>query len=684
MRLTVRLRALTVLLLLASLASAQDTEAIANPHPLRVMLTEQMRAQQMLAAQRMVDVLRALQHAQRLAYIDTDGDGVGEFPTLPEALGLVQWRGSSDAPAGVIGWGDAILHAGGVVETSGYLYRVVLPNAALGAAATLADVDANHAEREALIYGWPVRNGISGRWTFGAHVTRGALLATRTPTYSGEDSPPPDDAVLDPEGDADGRIGLSAPLLERIRGRDGSAWGPARDFIVQLPADELGLGGEQTRQSLSWAIELARLRTPAWEAICDAGGLLDDHPFVESRTPPIVRVSTPAEVTDAIATELRYPMERTGQWERQAASFQLVGATTPAKYVAADNVILFCPETLQLVCAVEGIDASRIEDVAKVLLAHECVHAFDFQTYPLQAALRDCGSEAGIAAWSAVVEGHAQQVTRRVTTGKKLEPAFAELLALNAPPSTDDTSVPPEARAALASLSFPYHDGEQFMDAVLAARGTAGVAAVLLAPPARPMLIETPKQFLARDDGPATPWEEITEPLANLEAPGSDVQRTPVLRRTLLEMMAAAPRIDAEAIVAGVVDVESRVSAAPDGHSQCASTVLLCTDARSAHAYVAASRALQSAQDAAYEANPLVEPDVRYSPPTAVEGAQAGYRVRKILRSAGGDVHGMAISVAAGPWVVEAAITRTQPLGAALERDLIRAVERTLKRASQD
>ena len=166
--------------------------------------------------------------------------------------------------------------------------------------------------------------------------------------------------------------------------------------------------------------------------------------------------------------------------------------------------------------------------------------------------------------------------------------------------------------------------------------------------------------------------------MIDLEAPDSTVRRTPVLRRTLAEMMAAAPRIDAGVVVAGVIDVESRVSSAPDGRSQYASTVLLCRDARAARAYVAASRALQAAQDAAYEANPLVEPDVRYSPPTAVAGAETGYRVRKILRSAGGDVHGMAISVAAGPWVVEAAVTRMQPPDPGVERDLTRAVEQAL------
>jgi hypothetical protein len=668
----VRLLISLVLILAAAPASAQEAEPLREPHPLREMLTETMRTQQTLALKRMVDAQRALAHARAVAYVDLDQDGEGEFATLPEVLGLVRWRGSRDPPAGVLGWGDAILHDDGVVEAMGYLYRVVLPDASGGPAPGLEDVDPDRSEREAILYAWPVRYGLSGRWTFGSHVTRSALLGVDTAAYSGRDRRPADDALLAPVEEVAGRSGLSVPLAEGGTGRDGEVWEPMRGRAEVLQQ-------EHAAADVEWPSDGAGR---AWKELWKALLSVDTTPRPDgvTVTPPVGHAATPREISEAIARDLRHPMERSGQWEWQKASFALVGAVTPMKFVESERRVLICHETLALSLLVTEVPESRWGQVLDLLVVHEMAHSLDFQTFPLTNALNDCADEAAIAAWSAVIEGHAQQMMRRAAAALRLQDALPYALALTAADEAGGAGAPAEARAAMASLSFPYHDGERFMDAVRERWGDEGVAEVLRNPPRRPMLIETPDSFFARGRGAApTDWPHIMDALIELEGPGADVRRSPVLRRTLVTMLAPAPQLDPRAIVDGILDVESRVAAAPDGRAQTASTVLMCRDADAARAYVIASRALQAAQDRAYEQNPLVDPDVKYAPPPELEGVHVGYRVRKHLRSGGSSVHGLAVSVAAGRWVVEAAVTRLDTPEDDVERSLIRAVESTLK-----
>ncbi len=667
---------LLLLLVAAGGARGQDTAPIATPHPLRAILTERLRTQQVLAAQRVVDARRALVHAQALAYVDTDGDGSGEFPTLAAMLGLAPWRGSpDDAAAGIMGWGRAVARGDGVVEADGYLFRVVLPNARGEPAATRGDVDADRAEKSALVLAWPVRQGISGRWTFGAHPA-GIPLATKSAAYSGIGAPPDGDAFLVPRERADRAGDLSEPLPAAGEGRDGNAWRPLGEIIERLRQDEPDLAAPP---GLADATGLRALVRDGWAAVlADRGRHADAD---ASPRAPAVRMATAREIAAAIAAELRGPMERTGQWERQSAAFEMIGAATPAKYVAQDNVILVCPETFVIACHIVGIPPERMRDAFRFLIAHECAHALDFQSHPLTDALAACGDESAIAAWSAVVEGHAQQVARRIARAAGRSRAFEDLALLTSGTAGADVdaSIPAVARAALAGFAFPYGDGERFMDAVLAARGTAGVAAVLDHPPTRPMAIEAPRVFLARTPRAAgVPWDTIIAPMAAFEPPSAAVRRAPMLRRTLREMLRAAPQIDADALLAALIDAESRVAVAPDGRAQAASTILLFGDAAAARAYVAASRALQQAQDAAYEANPLVAPDVAYAPPDDIDDIDAGYHARKVLRSSGGDVHGFALSVAAGRWVVEAAVTHLGKPEPGTELRVQRAVERAL------
>ncbi len=184
-------------------------------------------------------VLRPLPDCQSqfaaACWVDTDGDGIGEFGTFRELAGGVAVRAHADGrndesrvcQPPILRNRFRAPDALGRVRIHGYLFRMILPGPD-GAAVredpsaterTVRDpVDADAAEMTWCAYAWPARYGTSGERSFFISSS-GGLLTTDDPLYSGDSGPPPGAALT--TGGLNAITG--APAVDTA-GQDGNVW----------------------------------------------------------------------------------------------------------------------------------------------------------------------------------------------------------------------------------------------------------------------------------------------------------------------------------------------------------------------------------------------------------------------------------------------------------------------------
>ena len=160
------------------------------------------------------------------AFVDQDGDGIGEYATFGELAGTEVLRGSDHAaepPFLPRAFGDLL--AGGVVERQGYYFRIDLPTTD-GAGLVVpcehgTDPTPDPAESLWHAYAWPVEAGVTADTTL--HVDReGKILAAvaEEGRYSGLESAPRYDAAILETRPGD----FTAPTAAGARGNDGLLW----------------------------------------------------------------------------------------------------------------------------------------------------------------------------------------------------------------------------------------------------------------------------------------------------------------------------------------------------------------------------------------------------------------------------------------------------------------------------
>jgi len=132
-----------------------------------------LKANETAAVATLRNISSAQSQFQASAVADEDGDGTGEFGTFGEMSGGVAIRGTDKPimPPVLSGAFKSVVHDG-VVERSGYRYRIYLP--AIGGGWTTEDygggltagrVDIDRAERLWRIVAWPIEPGTTGRRT---------------------------------------------------------------------------------------------------------------------------------------------------------------------------------------------------------------------------------------------------------------------------------------------------------------------------------------------------------------------------------------------------------------------------------------------------------------------------------------------------------------------------------------
>ncbi len=145
------------------------------------------------------------------------------------------------------------------------------------------------------------------------------------------------------------------------------------------------------------------------------------------------------------------------------------------------------------------------DDALRVVMVHELVHALDDRAHDFTKLLSTASSAERVDALSAVLEGHAQFVTRAVSTRAGWSDAFERVTrAIGAIPAE---AADGEAQRMLLelqsqSIRFAYVDGERFVAAIDEARGAEGRAALFRMPPTDLEEVANPAWYLDPDSRP--------------------------------------------------------------------------------------------------------------------------------------------------------------------------------------
>ncbi|MEM8712720.1 MAG: hypothetical protein AAGG01_17350 [Planctomycetota bacterium] len=174
-----------------------------------------------------------------------------------------------------------------------------------------------------------------------------------------------------------------------------------------------------------------------------------------------------------------------------------------ARYAFADGEIQVCPENIERLGVVLEIPELTTEESLTAVLVHEFVHARDALQSELAKFVASATSADELQTRSAVLEGHAQWVTRKIVNGLEdgpgsLKSGFEHFTAAitAVPEGIEDPAQKLQASIAAQSFGFAYVDGERFVEAIAAARGPEGVQGLFTAPPNDPLVILQPDWHL--------------------------------------------------------------------------------------------------------------------------------------------------------------------------------------------
>ncbi|MCB9869052.1 MAG: hypothetical protein H6837_04290 [Planctomycetes bacterium] len=187
------------------------------------------------------------------------------------------------------------------------------------------------------------------------------------------------------------------------------------------------------------------------------------------------------------------------------------------KFFAASGQVLICANNLEVYARVLGQAELRGVETLCAVVAHECVHAADERRFgwsKRRAAQRDPLREP---VWDALLEGHAQWCSREVCRASGWLKGFdAYTAAIGKTARHLDTAQQALVRAELADQASAYHDGEEFVRALIRERGVTAVARAFTDPPQDFALILHSDWYLDPSRRPA-PRFDLDRPLGSLD-----------------------------------------------------------------------------------------------------------------------------------------------------------------------
>ena len=221
---------------------------------------------------------------------------------------------------------------------------------------------------------------------------------------------------------------------------------------------------------------------------------------------PRVRVARQMEIAEVLKRENTPLMTaQLGDAEAGARSAGLFAINMSpmllAKYALEEREILVNARNFEDMALRLDRDDVNTEACLRVVLVHELVHAADDDRHAFGAVLMGLTTSAQVASYSAVFEGHAQFVTRQVCEANGWLDSFERFVEVIGYIPEDqlaemDGAARIVARVQASDARMGYVQGEEFIAAVHAAEGEAGVERAFSEPPDELALVMNPGWYL--------------------------------------------------------------------------------------------------------------------------------------------------------------------------------------------
>lgn len=348
---------------------------------------------------------------------------------------------------------------------------------------------------------------------------------------------------------------------------------------------------------------------------------------------PTVRLSTRAEVGKIVAAELEQLPKVVRPAEASPLLLEAMSAALLAKYEIATRVVHVVPENVELATALLGVDLGA-ESVLRVVLVHECTHAFDFAHHALDEVRRGVASEAEVQALDAVVEGHAQFVAKAYATSSGQRDAFDRFTnAMGAVPEGAPEFLRDMIRASTADSTFAYFQGLAFFEAVAKDLGGEGVNRALDHPPRTTREIEHPSEWI--HPVPVAAGLDVGPALRALEAlipsPPWIVSQSEVLEASVRSQFADLPPAEIAPVFEGFRDAKILLARGmgPSEMFGLASVQFVSPD--QAKAYVAMDRRVSESTDARMKSGAVRVSAANYADGAGTGSVWPGTTLRKSL-----------------------------------------------------
>lgn len=236
----------------------------------------------------------------------------------------------------------------------------------------------------------------------------------------------------------------------------------------------------------------------------EARPLVEKATGVKFASEPTYAISTRAELRKILEAELAPQMamqapQLTDEARRELTgqSANLMSIIALGKYAPATRSVHIVPENFKDLAEMYEKPRLNSLEYLRVVAIHELVHAIDEQVYSSMANLKHAKSADDLVIWGAVIEGHAQHVTRAILVAEKREELFRDFEAQVSavPPGASSEGEKYYAQAANAHLIFGYVDGRKFFDALAGLGRPSYVDDVFRKPPASRDVILQPASY---------------------------------------------------------------------------------------------------------------------------------------------------------------------------------------------
>ncbi len=210
------------------------------------------------------------------------------------------------------------------------------------------------------------------------------------------------------------------------------------------------------------------------------------------QTRPKVRSATDAEFALALAECSKRRNARDPLYKVRAVSHYKGWADTMIGiYLQELDTVLLSPTAMKHTA--KSVNESKLldPDLLQLALVHEAVHALDYERFPHWEDV--CTMRKGEAdrAFDALLEGHAQHVTRRVAVAWGMQDTWKRMLSIwDAKP--DETDPLEYTQDAHRPGAWKYVCGQRCVDWIYRELGEKGLQALLENPPEDPYVINVP------------------------------------------------------------------------------------------------------------------------------------------------------------------------------------------------